>query len=264
LTLGAVACRGQGVDLARDYYRHGLADKAKEILISSVHDKTTLPVSKAEALYLLGQISYEQEKFSVAFEDWQRLVKDYPQSTQAKEISSRLSQLSDAVSKRTEEELSSAVASSYLHNGDFWSKSNRIFTIDSSWLSYEEMAIFWYDKLIREFSSDAEIGYEREIFTLLGWDGPDGSGGIRKNYRKYMPQLIETFSKFEKQFPNSSFLQPFRFMIAQAYWRAGGISGPNADTEEAKVWFQKVIDSSQGVETFYTRCAKDRLQNLHR
>jgi len=40
--------------------------------------------------------------------------------------------------------------------------------------------------------------------------------------------------------------------------------GSSADTEETKRWFKKVIDSSQGVETFYTQCAKDRLQNMHR
>jgi TolA-binding protein len=68
---------------------------------------------------------------------------------------------------------------------------------------------------------------------------------------------LDTFSKFEKDFPDSSYLQPFRFLIAQLYWR-------NKHTEEAKTWFKSVIESGHGVETFYTRTAKDRLDNLHR
>jgi tetratricopeptide (TPR) repeat protein len=259
LTLGWFSSRGQSVELAKDYYKHGVADKAKDILISTAHDKSATPASKAEALYVLGQISFEQNHYSVALDDWQRLIKTYPQSIQAKEISDRLTQLKDVMSKSSDEELSSAVASSYLHNGDFWSHSKRIYTIDSSYLPEVEMSIFWYDKLIKEFPSEAEVGYQRKLFALLGWGdtASQEKTGARADFPKYIPQLIETFSRFEKDFPDNSSLQPFRLMIAQQYWYAGPTY-----TVQAKGWFTKIVDASNGVETFYTRCAKERLQHL--
>jgi len=33
-----------------------------------------------------------------------------------------------------------------------------------------------------------------------------------------MPQLLKTFNQFEKEHPNASTLQAFRYQIAQAYW----------------------------------------------
>lgn len=256
LTVAAKSCRGQNIELAKDYYKHGIADKAKEILISTTHDKTATPASKAEALYFLGQISFEQSHYSVAVEDWQKLIKTYPQSPQAKELSDRLKQLLGVMSKSSEEELSSLVANSYLHNGDFWSHSNRIFTIDSSWLPEVEMSLFWYDKLIKEYPSDAELGYQRKMFSLLGWKNRDSAEGADGDFNKYIPQLLDTFSKFDKDFPDSSYLQPFRFLIAQLYWH-------NAHSEEAKTWFKSVIEAGHGVETFYTRNAEVRLANLN-
>jgi|ERR1700731_3894166 len=266
LTVCSVSCRGQAIELARDYYKHGVAEKAKEILIAAIHDRNVSAASKAEALYVLGQISFEQNRYSVAFDDWEQLIKAYPQTPQAKEISDRLTQLREVISKSAENQLSSAVASSYLHNGDFWSHSSQIFTIDSSWLPDVEMSIFWYDKLIKEFPAEAEVGYRRKMFSLLGWrnDGSD-RGGVKADFVKYMPQLVDTFAKFEKDFPNSSSLQPFRFQIAQAYWlaEAGTRTEAKAGYErEARLWFAKIIEASHGVETFYTRCAKDRLQNF--
>ena len=43
---------GQSVELANDYYQHGLNDKAKDLLITTIHSPSSLPAAKAKSLLL--------------------------------------------------------------------------------------------------------------------------------------------------------------------------------------------------------------------
>jgi len=251
--------RAQSVDLANDYYQHGLNDKAKDILIGLIHGGAP-PSTKARALYLLGEISFGEGRVKVALSDWEALVKSYPESPEGKEIESRLAQLSEIVSKASESSLSSAVASSYIANGDFWSKSESKFTIDSSWLPNVELADEWYDRVITEFpgTDSAEVAYERKLHNLLGWKeiGSQGEAyGLQANFGLYMPQVLSTFAAFEHDFPKSASLQAFRYQIAQAWW-------DKRNWDAAKEWLQKIIDQGNGQQTFYTELAKARMEKL--
>jgi tetratricopeptide (TPR) repeat protein len=237
-----------------------LNDKAKEILITAIHSSSTKPADKAKALYLLGEISFEEERIKVALDDWRALEKDYPDSPEGKEIKERLSQLSEVISKFSDSTVNSAVASSYLSNGDFWSKGDKIFTIDSSWLPKVELANQWYDRVIQEFpkSDAAESAYERKLFTLLGThdrSSEDDSTGVKANYSLYMPQVLSTFAAFETDFPTDSSLQAFRYQIAQAYWS-------HRDWANTRHWLQTIIDRADGKTTFYTQAAKARLNKI--
>jgi tetratricopeptide (TPR) repeat protein len=251
----------QSLEAAKDYYQHGLNDRAKDILISLLHNQVTTPVVKAKALYILGQISFDEGRVKVALTDWQTLAKEYPQSPESKEITARLAQLNEMVAKVSDAGISSAVARSYISNGDFWVSSNdRKFTIDSSWLPMIELANEWYDRVIKEFpgSDAAEIAYERKLFALIGWRelGRDGEAyGLKNNYQKYMPLVLTTFDDFEKAFPNSSALQAFRYQIAQAYWA-------HRDWQNTRGWLQKIIDKGGSESTFYTEAAKARMQKV--
>ena len=120
--------------LAKEYYFHGLKDRAKELLVNIVFASGSDKTVKAESLYLLGTISFEQGEHTTAFRDWERLCAEYPDTDQAREVKARLDQLKDVLSKISDSNISSVVAKSYLHNGDFWGKPAGIFTIDSSWL----------------------------------------------------------------------------------------------------------------------------------
>lgn len=251
----------QSVELAKDYYQHSLNDKAKDILITVLHNSATSPANKAKSLYLLGQISFDEGHIRVALADWQNLVKDYPQSAESKEIGARLAQLNENVAKLSDASITSAVARSYISDGDFWaSHGERKFTIDSSWLPMVELATEWYDRVIKEFpgSDAAELAYERKMFALLGWKdiGSEGEAyGLHSNYQKYLPGVLATFNSFEAAFPKSSSLQAFRYQIAQAYWG-------HRDWVNARTWLQKIIDTSGGEATFYTEAAKARLQKV--
>jgi tetratricopeptide (TPR) repeat protein len=260
ISLLTPSASAQSVDLAKSYYQHNLNDKAKDILITLFHAPATTPANKAKALYLLGQISFDEGHVQVALTDWQTLIKDYPQSPEAKEISARLAQLNEIVNKSSDARVTSAVARSYISNGDFWAQGDRKFTIDSSWLPAADLALEWYDRVIKEFpnSDAAELAYQRKLFALIGWKEPGRDGeayGLRGDYRKYLPQVLDTFTSFEAAFPKNSSLQAFRYQIAQAYWS-------HKDWANTRAWLQKIIDKGTGETTFYTETAKARLQKV--
>ena len=248
------------LEIANDFHRHSFTDRAKEKFLNIYHNPNASDESKAEALYLLGQISFEEGDYTVALEDWEILIEKYPESPQTMEIANRLPQLRDIITHDTDSSIISVVAKSYLNNGDFWSNAKNMFNIDYSWMPSVELATSWYDKVIDEFpnSNAGEIAYRRKLFTLLGWKEPGRDGesyGAYKNFTKYIPQVVSTFNEYESKFPRSQFLQGFRYQIAQAYWF-------HKDWSSTKKWLQKVIDAGNGEDTFYTVTAKARLKKI--
>jgi len=256
----ALPASGQSVEVARDYYDHGLNEKAKDQLITAVHAAATTPANKAKALYLLGSIEFDEGHLHTAVLDWTRLAKEYPQTPEGKEISARLVQLSGVVSKVSDETTTSAVASSYISNGDFWSRADRKFTIDTSWLEVTDLGIEWYDRAIKEFpgSDAAELAYQKKMFALIGSHGEsrtDEATGAAGNYAKYMPMILQTFSAMAEAFPTNSSLQAFRYQIAQIYWG-------HKDWTNTRMWLQKIIDISGDDHTFYSEAARARLTKI--
>jgi len=177
------------LDIANDFHRHNFSERAKEKFLNIYHDPDASDIAKAEALYLLGQISFEEGDYTVALEDWEILIERYPESKQTIEIANRLSQFREIITHDTESTIFSVVARSYLNNGDFWSNAKSTFHIDYSWMPNVELAVNWYDKILEEYpqSNAAEVAYRRKLFTLLGWkeSGRDGeSYGTYDNFKK--------------------------------------------------------------------------------
>ncbi|MBZ5724277.1 MAG: tetratricopeptide repeat protein [Acidobacteriia bacterium] len=264
VSLLTVSCSRPGtaqeLELAKDYYLHGLKPKAMEVFIALYHDPKTVPTTKAEALYYMGQIAFDEGNYSTAVDDWARLVKDHPTSKRATELKDRLTQLREVFAKASDSSVSSAVAQSYIRNGDFWSESDRKFTIDSSWMPMVEVALGWYDKVIAEFSGSdaAELAYQRKLFALLGWKDLSQYGssyGLKSNFAKYMPMVLKTFAEFEVAFPASPYLQAFRYQIAQGYWS-------RKDWASTREWLNKIIESGRGQPSFYTEAARARLSKV--
>jgi tetratricopeptide (TPR) repeat protein len=254
------AVRAQDAALARDFYVHGLKGRALESFIELLHSAKSGPVEKAEALYYMGQIAFDENSYVVAMNDWQKLIKEYPTSKRAVDLKDRLVQLREVFSKATDASIESLVARSYIRNGDFWSDGDKKFLIDSSWLSHVDLAVTWYDRVIKEFpgSDAAEIGFQRKMFALLGWRevGRDGEVyGAKGNFRQYMPAVLKTFTEFESAFPKSAHLQGFRYQIAQAYWG-------QKDWENTRTWLNKILEAGTGDDSFYTETAKARLKKI--
>ncbi len=248
------------LETANDYYRHNLNEIAKEKFLSIYHSQESSDDEKAKALYIVGQIIFEEGDYSLALEDWELLITKFPNSEYAKQIAKIYSQISDIVTFDSSRNSITLVARAYLQNGDFWSNADREFTIDSSWMPGVEIALKWYDKVLKEFSHtpSAEVAYRRKLFALLGSSNTDDNQkafGLKEDFKKYIPVVLKTFSDFEKDFPKSAYMQGLRYQIAQAYWTEGY-------TKSAKIWLKKIILCGDGKETFYTETAKARLKNL--
>jgi len=240
--------------------QHGLTQEAKSELIDVVFSKSA-DSDKAQAYYLLGSIAFDENKISVALDSWRDLVKKYPNSTQAKTVKDRISELAEIVGESAKESVENAIALSYLRHGDFWSRGkDSKFTIDSSWIPNVETALKWYDKVVSEFpkSTASRIAYQDKLRTLLGWEDPGRYGdkhGVKSAFGKYMPQLLETFASFEKDHPTASTLQAFRYQIAQAYWS-------NKDWAKTREWLNLIIKKSGEGDSFYKDLAERRLQKV--
>ena len=248
------------VEKAATLYSHGLVDDATREFIDVLYDEKPTEADQAESLYWLGQIAFDGSRFSVAFDDWGRLVAEFPESTQAQGISGRMAELRDVLAAGSTASVASAIARSHLRNAEFWSEAPTTVTIDSSGMPKVEMALYWYDRVIAEFpdTNAAELAYRGKLLALLGWEqaGQYGSSyGVEDNFTNYMPQVIATLNLFESAFPDSAYMQGLRYQIAQSYWA-------EESWEKTREWFRKVIDAGGDSSTFYTETAKQRLLKI--
>ena len=175
------------LDMANDYYRHNFNETAKEKFLSIYHSADSSDDEKAEALYIIGQIVYEEGNYSLALEDWELLIAKFPESKYAKQVATLYSQISDIVTFDSDKSKISLIARAYLQNGDFWSNADREFIIDSSWMPGVEIALKWYNKVLKEFPNtpSAEVAYRRKLFALLGSSNPDDNQrlfGLKDRY----------------------------------------------------------------------------------
>ena len=251
---------GLSVEKAQTLIKHGLTQDAKVILIDIIFSKSG-DDQKAEAYFMLGNIAFEENKISLAFEMWNDLMDKYPDSEFSDIVNERKQELAGIFGELEEGLVEDVVALTYLRNGDFWSKGKSdIFMIDNSWISNVDAAVNWYDKAIKEFpkSSISRVAYESKLRTLLGWKESSYYGssyGVKESFNKYMPQLLETFASFEKEHPEATTLQAFRYQIAQAFWS-------NRKWEETREWLNLIIEKSQTEDSFYKDLAERRLQKV--
>ena len=253
------ALTAQTVAFAEDLYRHGLNDDASRVFLTILHEDGRSSGDRSEALYFLGDISFDRGDVNVALADWVRLVEEFPASERANEIADRLDQLQEVAGDFLDASASSAVARSYQGHGDFWSNSPDRFVIDVSWLPRVEMAVEWYERLIAEFpgTPSAEQAHRQKVMTLLGWEEPGRYGssyGARDSMDKYMPQARAAFREFERLFPTSRYLDGLRFQIGQRYWF-------DDDRAAAEPWFKEIVDAAEGRRSFYSQLASTRLAN---
>jgi tetratricopeptide (TPR) repeat protein len=274
------------IEKAEFLHQHSLIDDAKRELIDVIFDKASHPKDKAKACYLLGNIAFSENKIKAALKSWKYLTETYPESSEAMLVADRIAELSEIVTGDSKEMIDNAMAVAYLKNAEFWSEGkNDVFKIGLSRMGRVEAALEWYDKIIAEFPdpSASRVAYVGKMNTLLGWTelGKDGASyGIRRDFDKYIPQLIETFQDYERKYPNSSDLQALRYQIAQGYWlealkfaKVGSIykgdpsSGRYYQTakkhaDASKMWLKKIIETSEGLDSFYYDLANRRLREF--
>jgi len=257
LVLAAGATRAASVEKAEMLSAHGLQADAKRELIDVVFGPD--PKQKPQALYLLGSIEFRENEVTAAVQAWRELVTRFPKSEQAALVTVRLKQLTETVASLSKSGTDNAVAQAYLSHGDFWtSRKAERFRIDSSWLPHVEMATAWYDRVLVEFptSGAARTAYEQKLRAVLGWrEGRDEAEGLEADFGKYMPLVLATFEAFERDFPEASSLQAFRFQIAQGYWS-------HRRWADARKWLEVIVEKAGSEPSFYRDLAERRLQKL--
>ncbi len=255
LLLPALNVFGASNQKAEMLNEHGLVRESKAELINIIFSNASI-TEKAKAYYLLGLIAYTERKISTALKSWRELVTKYPETKEAKLVKDRIKELAEIIGSIEKESIKNVVAQLYLSHGDFWSKGTGYrLTIDTSLMPHVEAAVKWYDKVIQEFpnSSASRIAYQGKMRTLLGWKEHGNSYGIRQSFSNYMPQLLVTFNQFEKEHPNASTLQAFRYQIAQAYW-------DNKNWNKSREWLNLIIKKAGDRDSFYKDSAMRRLK----
>ena len=257
------------LDKAKMLRRHRLVSDAKKELIEVIFNKQN-DKNKAEAYYILGTVAFEEDDISAALETWTQLVTDFPESDQANLVKDKINQLTESVGETSRTVVENAIAQSYLRHAEFWSEKEKRkkFTIDSSFISEVEVAVSWYDKVIQEFPNTeaSRHAYEGKVLTLIGKiqtlidEKTDELKELKtpvfestreyvKNhfqeaFNLYMPQLLDTFSAFERNFAEALYLQKFRYQIAQIYLYQSNL-------DQSRHWLNQIIEQSGENNTFY-------------
>ena len=268
---------GSSLDKAKMLRRYGLVSEAKKELIEVIFSRSNAK-DKAEAYYTLGTMAFEDNDISVALETWTQLVADFPNSDHAKLVKDRINQLSEIVGETSHTVVENAIAQSYLRHAKFWSEEEmrKKFTIESSLISNVKVAVSWYDKVIQEFPNTeaSRQAYEDKMKLLISKiqilidDKADQlkeytyesvreivKNQFQADFNQYMPLLLDTFSAFERDYPEASYLQTVRFQIAQIYLF-------QSDLDQSRLWFNQVIEQSGANSTFYRDLAERRLETL--
>jgi tetratricopeptide (TPR) repeat protein len=260
LLIFCTTLQAASIDKAQVLKKHDLIQEAKLELVDVLFSKSS-DTDKAEALYILGTIAFEEGKINNALDSWVDLVKRFPSSEQATIVKTRIDELSNIAGLSAQENIDNAVAQAYLKNADFWSDDrSKVFVIDSSWIPKVEAALEWYDQVITEFpnSTAAKVAYQEKMKTLLGWKERGqyaSSYGIRNDFKKYMPILLETFNSFIQSYPDAATAQAFRYQIAQSYWS-------QKDWVNTRKWLNEIIEMAGDKDNFYSATAKLRLQKV--
>ena len=222
LAFGACPAFAQSLDRAELFRTHGLISEAKKEYIEIVTDGDFYDEDKAAALSSLGDIAFSENKVALAVSTWNELITKYPESPQAEQIKTRLSQLADVVKSVEDQSVDNVVAQAYIGHGDWWSKNKEeVTTIDSSWIPMDQVALGWFDKVISEFpkTQAARVAYVKKFQVVLGWTDPGEYGetyGVKKS--RNVADLVSVFEQFSSDFPHDENLQRLRYTIAQEYW----------------------------------------------
>ena len=106
------------LNLTFDLYNHGFLDDALERFIELYNNERTPKEYKAEALYMMGEISYEKKDFNNAIIDWNNFKKEYPDHELIETITGKLENIKQAILKEKHSKVSALdIANDYYrHN----------------------------------------------------------------------------------------------------------------------------------------------------
>jgi len=245
-----------------ELYSHKLFSEAKKELIFMIHSSQSLPETVAASLFWLGHISLEEQNNSAAFDDWNRLRSNFPESEYSIYIEDKLEILKTLITDEAGSNFDTIISKAYLNNGDFWSKDETEFIIlvDTSLHYPINNALYWYDKIINDYpgKSISELAYLRKFQVHF-------RSKISPHHFLYSARAIDLFNKYESDFPNGKYLQVFSFLVAQGYGSNVVRTSYTYETEcanNAVNWFNKSISYANDCDNFYSVTAKAAISTI--
>ncbi len=134
---------------------HGLEVDAKRAFIDVLYNDEAREEDKADALYQLGLIAFNNKDIGLATETWNLLIDEFPNTEKGRTVSAGVKYLLEdfnaLVLEIAEDETSDALAQSYLLNAQFWWDPPKQWSIYTSHINQLAMAREWYDKITTEF-----------------------------------------------------------------------------------------------------------------
>ena len=141
---------------------HGFEADAKRAFIDLIYDDKAHEEDKADALYQLGLIAFNNKDIGLATETWRLLIDEFPDTEKGQTVSAGIVSLledydalilerqQEAMQDRAEA-MRDAVAQSYLLSAQFWWDAPKQWNIYTSHINHLTMAREWYDKVVTEF-----------------------------------------------------------------------------------------------------------------
>ena len=141
---------------------HGFEVDAKRAFIDLLYNDEAHEEDKADALYQLGLIAFNNKDIGLATETWGLLIDEFPNTEKGRTVSAGIKYLLEDYDvlvlesakeeiRDREEVMRDALAQSYLLNAQFWWDPPKHWGIYTSHINQFTMAREWYDKVVTEF-----------------------------------------------------------------------------------------------------------------
>ena len=141
---------------------HGLEADAKRAFIDLLYNDEAHEEDKADALYQLGLMAFNNKEIGLATETWGLLIDEFPNTEKGRTVSAGIKYLLEDYNalilesakeeiRDREEVMRDALAQSYLLNAQFWWDPPKQWGIYTSHINQFTMAREWYDKVVTEF-----------------------------------------------------------------------------------------------------------------
>ena len=227
---------------------HGLEVDAKRAFIDLLYNDEAHEEDKADALYQLGLIAFNNKDIGLATETWSLLIDEFPNTEKGRTVSAGIKYLLEDYDalvlesakeeiRDREEVMRDALAQSYLLNAQFWWSPPKQWGIYTSHINQFTMAREWYDKVVTEFPrtdvakkamsyrfmlyKDGMEAYREERQLLF--DGlrkeeiPNAVLELSQDFEPRILPLTHEYNKFVEDFPGDAVAHIMELQIAQEY-----------------------------------------------
>lgn len=226
---------------------HGLEVDAKRAFIDLLYNDMAHEEDKADALYQLGLIAFNNKDIGLATETWGLLIDEFPNTEKSRTVSAGIKYLLEDYDvlvlesakeeiRDREEVMRDALAQSYLLNAQFWWAPPKQWGIYTSHINQFTMAREWYDKVVTEFPGTDAAKKAMSYRFMLYKDGmevyrkerqlsfdkkkeeiPNAVLELSQDFEPRILPLIHEYNKFVEDFPGDAVAHIMELQIAQEY-----------------------------------------------